>query len=253
MPGTDPLKVKPDNHEGNPPAKPLGAVPTRADATTPSPLNVRRELQTRHIGESPTGEVPALSGFIKPAVIELLTMDQIIELLGLLTDELRKRREGEAGAARETHRVGATKPAPSIAADLAKVDDSDYRILPTRMASRMDAVQHGLRFVLFSADETLKPIAVRALGDLIVGRNVEGASCDLNLTPYDITPPAISRVHALIRPTADRLFLSDLDSTNGTYIDGERVKPRQVITLEDGSLITFGKTHFKLRIVPPKA
>ena len=42
--------------------------------------------------------------------------------------------------------------------------------------------------------------------------------------------------------------LEDLNSTNGTYVNSERVNRR---TLKEGDLVTFGKTEF--RFVTKKA
>lgn len=47
----------------------------------------------------------------------------------------------------------------------------------------------------------------------------------------------VSRHHAKVIRKADTLIVMDLGSTNGTYVDGERI---QVLTLEDGTKIQVG-------------
>jgi len=51
-----------------------------------------------------------------------------------------------------------------------------------------------------------------------------------------------SREHALIRRKGRKLVLEDLKSTNGTYLNGERLKAP--VDLRDGDLITIGDMEF---------
>jgi ABC-type multidrug transport system ATPase subunit len=51
----------------------------------------------------------------------------------------------------------------------------------------------------------------------------------------------ISRQHAFVEPQNDRHIIKDLGSTNGTYVNGERVTERK---LQEGDVIRIG--HFKL-------
>jgi hypothetical protein len=57
--------------------------------------------------------------------------------------------------------------------------------------------------------------------------------------------PGISRRHAQIQLDAGHAVLLDLDSTNGTFVDGERV---QRAPLADGSQITMGRTRIVYRL-----
>jgi hypothetical protein len=57
--------------------------------------------------------------------------------------------------------------------------------------------------------------------------------------------PGISRRHAQIQLDAGHAVLLDLDSTNGTFVDGERV---QRAPLSDGSQITMGRTRIVYRL-----
>lgn len=55
----------------------------------------------------------------------------------------------------------------------------------------------------------------------------------------------VSRHHAQIRKRQSRLCLVDLDSTNGTYVNGELIKER---LLEDGDLLSLGGYPLLLRL-----
>lgn len=52
--------------------------------------------------------------------------------------------------------------------------------------------------------------------------------------------PEVSRRHALIRQTGETYFLEDLDSSNGTYVNDERIKQ---VELHEGDLIQISKFH----------
>ncbi|WP_372592862.1 FhaA domain-containing protein [Actinotalea sp.] len=55
-----------------------------------------------------------------------------------------------------------------------------------------------------------------------------------------VDDPGISRRHLEIRVTPDGVIASDLDSTNGTYVEGHRVP---AATLVDGNTLTIGRTR----------
>jgi chromosome segregation ATPase len=55
----------------------------------------------------------------------------------------------------------------------------------------------------------------------------------------------ISRHHAVALRAGAKTVIEDLNSTNGTYVNGQRVNRR---TLKDGDLVTLGKTEFRFSI-----
>ncbi|MDQ6930383.1 MAG: DUF3662 and FHA domain-containing protein [Candidatus Eremiobacteraeota bacterium] len=63
-----------------------------------------------------------------------------------------------------------------------------------------------------------------------------------------ISDPRISREHARIEAQAGHVVLIDLDSTNGTQVDGKRAKG--TVALRAGSLITLGNTSLELIETP---
>jgi hypothetical protein len=72
-------------------------------------------------------------------------------------------------------------------------------------------------------------------GSLNVGR-----SDDSELFLVD---PSVSRRHAVIDVDSGSPIVHDLGSTNGTFVNGERVETRR---LAPGDLVTFGKTEMRL-------
>ena len=74
------------------------------------------------------------------------------------------------------------------------------------------------------------------LGDTVV---TIGRMPDSVITLED---PNVSRNHAEIRPNGQDFVVADLGSTNGTKINGVRIRER---VLEDGDELTFGSTSFR--------
>ncbi|KAK2640973.1 hypothetical protein Ddye_022736 [Dipteronia dyeriana] len=56
----------------------------------------------------------------------------------------------------------------------------------------------------------------------------------------------VSGVHARIQKKGENLLVTDLDSTNGTFVDNKRIRPGVVATVSSGSYITFGDTHLAM-------
>uniref|UniRef100_A0A5B7BP84 FHA domain-containing protein n=1 Tax=Davidia involucrata TaxID=16924 RepID=A0A5B7BP84_DAVIN len=56
----------------------------------------------------------------------------------------------------------------------------------------------------------------------------------------------VSGLHARIQKKEGSLLVTDLDSTNGTFIDEKRLRPGAVATVSSGSCITFGDTHLAM-------
>jgi hypothetical protein len=54
----------------------------------------------------------------------------------------------------------------------------------------------------------------------------------------------VSRFHAELKAAGDRLEVTDLGSTNGTLINGERLAPRETRSLNPGDEVCFGATMF---------
>jgi len=65
------------------------------------------------------------------------------------------------------------------------------------------------------------------------------------LADLELKDPAVSRRHALVSWAEERCFVSDLQSGNGTYVNGERVK--DPVQLGEGDEIRVGSTCLEFR------
>lgn len=82
----------------------------------------------------------------------------------------------------------------------------------------------------------------------MLGRHdsIEKLVVDIDLSDYEATDTrtSISRQHAEIVRTEAGWHLVDLNSANGTQVDGQRLKPGQPHPLRHGSLVTLGRLEF---------
>jgi len=79
-----------------------------------------------------------------------------------------------------------------------------------------------------------KAIPIPTGGTVIIGRD--------SSTALPLRDTMTSRMHCKIQQHEDGFFLTDLESMNGTYLNGERV--RETIKLDHGDLIKIGDTLF---------
>jgi FHA domain len=72
---------------------------------------------------------------------------------------------------------------------------------------------------------------------------------DLDFAPYGAMRHGVSRRHALIRPGDRMLYLIDQGSTNGTWVNGQRLMSGRDFPLSDGDSVELGALRMTLRIV----
>ncbi|MER3474217.1 MAG: hypothetical protein C4335_09350 [Armatimonadota bacterium] len=60
--------------------------------------------------------------------------------------------------------------------------------------------------------------------------------------------PSVSRSHARITVQNGMVTLEDVGSTNGTFVNGQRLTPQMPVTLANGAEIAFGGTRLTLRL-----
>ncbi|MFQ3646468.1 MAG: FHA domain-containing protein [Anaerolineae bacterium] len=87
---------------------------------------------------------------------------------------------------------------------------------------------------------------------VVIGRAMEGdTGIGFDLTPFGAYHFGVSRMHAVLTLHDGFLYLEDLNSTNGTRINGFQVTPKQRYRLRDGDEIEFGRLRTTLRFETP--
>ncbi len=83
--------------------------------------------------------------------------------------------------------------------------------------------------------DTLSKISLRNI-TVNVGRDPEGELC--------LASPNVSKRHARFMVTGNQVTLEDLGSTNGTFVNGERLDA--ITTLQEGDLVQFADVELRL-------
>jgi hypothetical protein len=104
---------------------------------------------------------------------------------------------------------------------------------PTSPASRPDGRSYVLRFISGKYQGGEFPVA--ADKQILIGR-----SSDLDMV---LVEDMVSRKHARIGMQGDQIWIEDLGSTNGTFVNGEKIKRAR---LKEGDRVLIGTSILKL-------
>ena len=96
------------------------------------------------------------------------------------------------------------------------------------------------RLVLADGSEIVLP---PGKSEYIIGREdpVSNIFPEIDLTPYGGELGGISRQHAKIVHIGNQWSIVDLNSTNHTRVNGQRIEPQTPIPLSDGTKLQFGR------------
>ena len=95
-----------------------------------------------------------------------------------------------------------------------------------------------------------RKVLLSAEREILVGRldAAHGIFPELDLTTDGGLEQGVSRRHARIYTRDGTCFVEDLDSTNGTFLNGERLTPYLPYAFQDGDELMFGTMHISVRI-----
>jgi hypothetical protein len=81
-----------------------------------------------------------------------------------------------------------------------------------------------------------------------VGRSVEGQAVipDIDLHSHDAYEQGVSRIHAEVRLESDGIYIVDLDSANGTMINGKPLEPQRPALVHHGDIVQLGRLRTQL-------
>ena len=133
--------------------------------------------------------------------------------------------EKPTGMARTTRNTG------GLSFDLSRLPDSviDNSLIP----------DDGI--AIYAAG-TLKPYYLRIKGEFVIGRKAEETSSTfLDLSELDGYNMGISRRHVMICRADNGYEVTDLSSTNGTWMNDERLVPNKPYRLKNGAQLRVGR------------
>jgi len=107
------------------------------------------------------------------------------------------------------------------------------------------------RRLKFIVKETSDVFEVKVRLYMVIGRvtNPRDRKVDIDLTPFARHEHGVSRFHSYIQVVENRISLTDFNSTNGTYINGDLLQPSQAYRLRHGDNIRFGSLELKVLFV----
>lgn len=97
--------------------------------------------------------------------------------------------------------------------------------------------------VVFHIRDAADPVSIQVKDRIIIGRSDSNSSRqpDVDLTTHGGLEKGVSRVHASVERNEDVLTLIDLGSSNGTFLNGQRLAPDNPRVLRDGDEVRFGR------------
>ncbi|MBR1865551.1 MAG: FHA domain-containing protein [Lachnospiraceae bacterium] len=90
----------------------------------------------------------------------------------------------------------------------------------------------------------LQPMEKDLYAPIVVNTRSVVLGCMPESCNYVLTARGISRMHAKIMERADGIYLLDLNSTNGTYLNGEILESGKDYRLEEGDMVAFARCEF---------
>lgn len=108
------------------------------------------------------------------------------------------------------------------------------------------------RLVLHLGDGQRQVMEIADQEEITIGRVDQFTSVlpTINLTNMNAWDRGVSRVHVAIRRRGDALYIYDLESTNGTFLNGQRVLPEAPRLLHNGDRLRLGLFEVDLSFVP---
>jgi pSer/pThr/pTyr-binding forkhead associated (FHA) protein len=86
--------------------------------------------------------------------------------------------------------------------------------------------------------------------EFTLGRTVEGQPIlpDVDLSPFDAFTLGVSRLHAALRIINGEVVVTDLGSSNGTRVNGQKIVPHVDYPINHGDIIALGKLKIQVII-----
>ena len=110
--------------------------------------------------------------------------------------------------------------------------------LPYSQAELIPATK--VRALLIVIPHSRRRLKLETAASIAVGRETDEFKPELDLNPDEAVEYGVSRSHASIQATSTGFVLIDLDSTNGTILNGYRLPPNQPYPLKNGDEVRFG-------------
>lgn len=107
--------------------------------------------------------------------------------------------------------------------------------------------------ILQIGSDNVPPVRLEIAQHSIIGRAdpAEGFIPNIDLTAFGAKEMGISRRHATLTPALDRLLIRDLNSMNGTFINGAGLAADELYTLHAGDEIRLASLRMLVYVLRP--
>ncbi len=97
--------------------------------------------------------------------------------------------------------------------------------------------------IAFYVEDNDVPLVLKLRGEVLLGRQSANSTSQphVDLSSYNAFGKGISRLHAAIRRREHHLFIEDLGSTNGSWLNNTRLIPFAARLLQPGDLIQLSQ------------
>jgi len=127
--------------------------------------------------------------------------------------------------------------------------DRDFEVAPSRRQSLVNTrAPKAIRFITSDLDEVYS-VDVQPI--MVVGRrnSMKDMEVVVDLSDYHGYEMGVSRFHAMIVALNNRVTIKDLNSLNGTRINGLKLEQSREYLLEHGDKVSFGDLTFMVAFV----
>jgi pSer/pThr/pTyr-binding forkhead associated (FHA) protein len=113
-----------------------------------------------------------------------------------------------------------------------------------------NAVSHENGRLVIDFGNLEQTIVVSTGQSVILGRSDENNPNEVNidLRPFGASDKSVSRRHARLHRTSSIIYITDLNSRNGTFLNGERLSPHQSRILRDEDEVQLGRLVFRVHL-----
>jgi hypothetical protein len=134
-------------------------------------------------------------------------------------------------------------------------DEGNTRPMTARLIDRAISALAGRRDDLFQFREELFMLVngsmeVTRISDdysLTIGRSdIPNQQLGLNLHGYGETSYSVSRIHAVLTLKNNHIYITDLNSRNGTFLSGRRLQPMTPTIIRESDEIYVGQVSVKI-------
>lgn len=122
--------------------------------------------------------------------------------------------------------------------------------MPVRHTEPLDLSRPSkIRFVM---DDMTAVLDVPVRNYMVIGRkdNGDDRQVDIDLSALNGQQHGVSRYHAIIQVSNDRISIKDFNSSNGTYLNGFVLKPMFGYRLRHGDELVLGRLQMTIHFIP---